>query len=100
MANPLSLDDFIEMLGLLGADVAEWPVSDGMLQEVAVLLIHSQAARDAVAEMREIEGDMRRDLPRAPVGLADRILATALGSSQPPAPPIRVRPRVRRAGLH
>lgn len=100
MANPLSLDDFIEMLGLFGADVAGWPLSSGELQAVAVLLIHSQAARDAVAEMRGIEGELRRDLPRAPVGLADRILTTALGSSQPPAPPIRARPRVRRAGLH
>jgi hypothetical protein len=99
MANAVSLDDFMEMLERFGGDVANWPLSDSDLQAVAVLLVQSPAAREAVAEMREIEVELRRTLPRAPAGLADRILMAA-GVSDSAAQPIRVRPRVRRAAVH
>jgi hypothetical protein len=98
MANALSLDDFIDLLGRFGADVANWPLSETELQAVVVLLSQSPAARDAVAEMRMIEGYQQGTAPQAPIGLADRMLAAsgvaALGQ------PIRVRARSRRPQLH
>lgn len=99
MASVVSLDDFIEMLERFGADVANWPLSDADLQAVAILLVQSPAARGAVADMREIEAELRRNLPRAPAGLADRILMAA-GVTDAAAQPIRVRPRVRRTVVH
>lgn len=99
MANAVSLDDFMDMLERFGADVADWPLSDAELQSVAMLLVESPAARGAVADMRELEAELRGTLPRAPAGLADRILAAA-GVADAPAQAIRVRPRSRRAVVH
>lgn len=99
MSNALSLDEFIEMLECFGADVANWPLEGHELQAVAALLVHSQAARDAVADMRLLEADILAAMPRAPVGLADRILAAA-GLSAATEQPIQVLRRPRRPSVH
>lgn len=77
MSHDLSLDDFFDMLGCYGADIGNWPLSPGQLESVAVFLSRSAAAREAVEEMRLMETALRGELPLAPHGLADRILAAA-----------------------
>lgn len=99
MSDILSLDEFIEMLECFGADVATWPLENGELQAVAALLVHSQEARDAVADMRALEAELRNMMPRAPRGLADRILAAA-GLPAAAEQPIQVQPRPRRPSVH
>lgn len=77
MADKLSLDDFFDMLGRYGADISHWPLSSKQMESVMAFVARSAAAREALAEMRQMEAGLRHDLPPAPVGLADRILAAA-----------------------
>lgn len=99
MSNTLSLDEFIEMLECFGADIPNWPLENSELQAVAALLVQSQEARDAVADMRALEAEWRSAMPRAPAGLADRILLAA-GLSAATEQPIHVQPRPRRPSVH
>lgn len=77
MVDKLSLDDFFDLLGRYGSDVTNWPLSSGQLDSVVAFLTRSFAAREAVEEMRVLEGELCLATPRAPAGLADRFLAAA-----------------------
>lgn len=99
MSHELSLDDFFDMLGRYGADIGNWPLSPEQLQSVASFLARSSAAREAVEEMRSIEDDLRGDMPRAPIGLADRVL-TAAGVPRRAGHPIFAVPRPRHPVLN
>jgi hypothetical protein len=99
MTDTLSLDDFFDLLGRYGSDVNNWPLSSGQMQAVVSFLARSTTARDALEEMRVIEAEMRLSLPRAPVGLADRILAAA-GVPGRQSTPIYAHPRQRPTHLN
>lgn len=94
MADILSLDDFFDLLGRYGADVNHWPLSSDQMAAVMRFLSRSAVAREALDEMRLIEAEMRQSLPRAPAGLADRVLAAA-GVSGRLSVPIYAHPRQR-----
>lgn len=95
MSHKLSLDDFFDMLGRYGADIGNWPLSSEQLESVALFLARSADAREAVEEMRVIESNLRGEMPRAPAGLADRVLAAA-GIPNRGGNPIFAVPRPRR----
>ncbi len=98
MVDRLSLDDFFDMLGHYGAEVGNWPITSAQLESVLAFLARSSVAREAIEEMRGIEAELRRDLPRAPAGLADRVLAAA---GRPiPGRPIMAHRRARLRTLH
>lgn len=92
MADTMLFDDFIEMLDQFGSDLVSWPLTAPQMSAVVTLLAHSAVARDAVLEMRGLEAQMRGDLPNAPAGLADRILAAA-GVAVQSGKPIHARAR-------
>ena len=99
MSDTLSLDDFFDLLGRYGADVNHWPLSEDQMAAVVRFLSRSAVAREALDEMRIIEAEMRHSLPRAPAGLADRVLAAA-GVPGRLSVPIYVHPRQRPPYLH
>lgn len=78
----MNLDEFEEALDEHGPDVEDWPAN---LRDAARLLLdQSSAARDLLHdELRLAAAFAMQPVPKAPAGLADRIVLRAMAESAP-----------------
>lgn len=76
----LSVGEFSDLLDRLGCDLAVWPIAQRQAAEA--LLQSSAAATETLAEAIALAETMKAAQPKAPAGLADRIIAAA-GSEKP-----------------
>jgi hypothetical protein len=80
MRRPLlTVEEFRDLVDRLGEDLASWPAD--RRRQAKSLLRHSAEARDIVDAASRLRGLLREPAPKAPVGLADRIVAKALGGA-------------------
>lgn len=76
----LSVGEFSDLLDRLGCDLAHWP--DAQRKAAEILLEQSPTAVEALAEAVALADSVKAGQPKAPAGLADRIIAAA-GSEKP-----------------
>jgi len=76
----LSVGEFSDLLDRLGCDLAHWP--DPQRRAAETLLEASPSAVEALAEAIALAEAVKASQPKAPAGLADRII-TAAGSEKP-----------------
>ncbi|OJX79983.1 hypothetical protein [Magnetospirillum sp. 64-120] len=76
----MTVGDFSDLLDRLGSDLAQWPEPQRRAAEA--LLERSSSAAQALAEALKLADDVKTSQPKAPPGLADRIIAAA-GSEKP-----------------
>jgi hypothetical protein len=70
---PLTLEDFRVLIDTYGGDPDAWPTA--RRAEALALLDLNADARTALATLRHVEKDLHPERrPKAPAGLADRIL--------------------------
>lgn len=74
-ASTLSVEGFRDLLARHGGDVSRWPVRERAA--AAPLLEHSSEAQALLAEAAQMDTHLATT-PKAPAGLADRIVAAAL----------------------
>ena len=86
----MNLDEFEEALDEHGPDVEDWPVN---LRDAARLLLDQSAeARQLLDdELRLAAAFAMQPTPKAPTGLADRIVLRAMTESAPQPAPVPVR---------
>lgn len=78
MSSPaMSLDEFQDILDRCGDRAEDWPVDRRALAQA--LLVQSAAARERVARAQAMRHQFQDEAVTAPIGLADRIVAKALG---------------------
>lgn len=75
-ASSLSLEGFRDLLDRHGGDMAQWPASQ--TASAISLLDASPDARALLAQAQQLDASLAA-APKAPAGLADRIVAAALG---------------------
>lgn len=75
----LSLDGFRDLLDRHGGELSRWPAPERAA--AGALLEHSPEAQTLLAEAARLEADLAAT-PKAPAGLADRIVAAALGGDR------------------
>lgn len=75
----LTLAEFQDLLDRLGEDWEAWPVATRL--QAQRLVARSPAAEAMVAKARAMRKAVRSSQPKAPAGLAGRIVATALSVS-------------------
>ena len=76
----LSVDQFIDLLDRLGADLTHWPSPQREAAEA--LIASSDDAATAFAQAVNLDRSLKAASPKAPKELADRIVAKA--GSEPP----------------
>lgn len=79
-ASSLSLEGFRDLLDRFGGDLTSWPARDRLAADS--LLAISRDAQTLLAQANVVDGVLSAT-PKAPAGLADRIVAAAL--DQPPS---------------
>ena len=77
---PLSVGEFSDLLDRLGADLGRWPAPHREAAEA--LLQRSDAATTLLADALALGECLTAAQPKAPAGLAERIIAAA-GSEKP-----------------
>lgn len=78
--SPLSLEGFRELLDRFGGELSRWPVRERASADA--LLEHSPEAQSLLAEALRLDACLAAT-PKAPAGLADRIVAAALTRDRP-----------------
>ncbi|MBI2242057.1 MAG: hypothetical protein HYU59_14780 [Magnetospirillum gryphiswaldense] len=76
----MTVGEFSDLLDRLGSDLAQWPEPQRHAAEA--LLERSSSAAQALAEALKLADAVKASQPKAPSGLADRIIAAA-GSEKP-----------------
>ena len=77
----VSIAEFEAALDTHGPDLSRWP--DALRMDADALLAASGEARQLLEAARAVEIALRSPSPRAPQGLADRIVGRALGKRDP-----------------
>lgn len=80
----MSTEEFTQLLDTLGAKLSDWPVDQRQAAEA--LLAGSEKAVSLFAEARALDVSMRQAQPKAPPGLADRIVAASGATKVKPKP--------------
>lgn len=75
-ASSLSLEGFRDLLDRFGGDISRWPSAERTASRI--LLEQSPEAQALLAEAERLDAALSA-APQAPAGLADRIVAAALG---------------------
>jgi len=73
---PISVDDLQNLIDRYGDNFDEWPAD--CRTQAEDLLSTSETARERLAEARLLRHQIEESAPKAPAGLADRIVAAAL----------------------
>lgn len=76
----MTVGEFSDLLDRLGCDLAQWP--DAQRGAAETLLAQSPGASQMLAEALKLADEIKASQPKAPSGLADRIIAAA-GSEKP-----------------
>lgn len=74
-ASALSLEGFQDLIDRFGGDLSTWPATDRTAADM--LLSHSAEAQSLLATAQGLDAGLAAT-PKAPAGLADRIVAAAL----------------------
>ncbi|MGE5517204.1 MAG: hypothetical protein ACM31D_15475 [Bacteroidota bacterium] len=78
-ASTLTLEGFRELLDRFGGELSRWPARERATADA--LLEHSPEARSLLAEAARLDAALAAT-PKAPAGLADRIVAAALAQDR------------------
>lgn len=73
--TPLSVGDFSDLLDRLGTDFGQWPEASRVAAEC--LLARSDEAIALLADAVAFDDAAKATQPKAPLGLAERIIAAA-----------------------
>lgn len=76
----MTVGEFSDLLDRLGSDLTLWP--DAQRSAAETLLAQSPGAAEVLAEALQLADVIKAGQPKAPSGLADRIIAAA-GSEKP-----------------
>ena len=77
---PMSLDEFQDIIDRFGESAGDWPADRRTAAQA--LLAQSADARDRLAQAQALRHQFQDGAVTAPAGLADRILAKALGKAE------------------